>query len=83
MDQHSSTATDWSERFVVRDMGEEVLVYDLTNQRITSLNKTAARVWKASGGQADIASISKHLATEPDGGFDTGTIERSFTCRPT
>ncbi len=36
----------WADSFIVRPMGDELLVYDLRTQQVTSLNPVAARVWR-------------------------------------
>jgi hypothetical protein len=54
----------WAESFIVREMGDELLVYNLRNQRVTSLNAFAAGVWRASNGTADIAATAAVLGAQ-------------------
>jgi hypothetical protein len=42
---------------VVKEVGEELLVYDLTRQRAHSLNRVAAAVWRACDGTRGVAAL--------------------------
>lgn len=44
---------------VVQELGNELLVYDLKNNRAVSLNETSALVWQLSTGDKTFAEISK------------------------
>ncbi|HEX8474130.1 MAG TPA: PqqD family protein [Pyrinomonadaceae bacterium] len=46
---------------VVRELPEEVLVYDLERHRAICLNHTAALVWKHCDGETSVAEISRRL----------------------
>ena len=49
---------------VVRELPEEVLVYDLERHRAVCLNRTAALVWKSCDGQTNVEGMSRLLAAE-------------------
>lgn len=63
MSEHSGRP-DWAEAFIVREMEDELLVYDLKTQRISSLNQFASQVWHASNGVADPKKTAAALAEE-------------------
>jgi hypothetical protein len=42
---------------VVKELGEELLVYDLTRQKAHSLNRVAAAVWRACDGTRGVAAL--------------------------
>lgn len=46
-----------TEGLIVRDMADEVLVYDMASDRATALNPIAAQVWRACDGESDVAAI--------------------------
>jgi len=52
------------DKLVVRELGDEVLVYDLTRNKAFCLNKLARAVWKASDGQKSVTRIADDLSTE-------------------
>ena len=49
------------ESFIVREMDDELLVYDLRDQNVTSLNPLAARVWRMCEATTDVSRIAKAL----------------------
>ena len=49
---------------VVRELPEEVLVYDLDTHKALCLNRTAALVWKCCDGQSGVESILRALRAE-------------------
>lgn len=51
---------------VIQETGDEVLVYDLNNNKAHCLNKTAAFVWKSCNGRNTVENI-------------TGLIEKEFS----
>src|ERR1700753_548605 len=53
-----------TEGLVVRELPEEVLVYDLDTHKAMCLNRTAALVWKNCDGRNDVASIARALSAE-------------------
>ncbi|MCA1593965.1 MAG: PqqD family protein [Acidobacteria bacterium] len=50
-----------ADNLVVRELPDEVLVYDLERHRAVCLNRTAALVWKHCDGRRDAAGIARHL----------------------
>lgn len=49
---------------VIQDVDEEVLVYDLDNNKAHCLNRTAAFVWKACDGRKTAADIATQMEKE-------------------
>ena len=49
---------------LVRDLGDEVVVYELESHRGHCLNRTAALVWRACDGQGTVAAIAVRLGRE-------------------
>jgi len=49
---------------LVRDLGDEVVVYDLESHRGHCLNRTAALVWRACDGRSTIGAIAAQLGRE-------------------
>jgi hypothetical protein len=43
---------------IIREVGDEVLVYDLRSHRAHCLNRTAALVWRRCDGQTDLADLA-------------------------
>jgi hypothetical protein len=55
---------------VIRELTDEVLVYDLVRNKAHCLNDTAARVWKLCDGETSVTDIAQRL--ESDLGTDIG-----------
>jgi hypothetical protein len=53
-----------TEQLIVKEVDDEVLVYDLKNDKAHCLNQTAALVWKNCDGKNSVADISTSLAKE-------------------
>lgn len=53
-----------TEGLVIRELPEEVLVYDLDRDKAHCLNQTAALVWKHCDGQASVAELVRILEQE-------------------
>lgn len=51
-----------AEGLVVRELPDEVLVYDLERHRAVCLNRTAALVWRHCDGRTSVARMSRLLA---------------------
>jgi hypothetical protein len=49
------------DEIIVKEMGDEVLVYDLKDHRAHCLNETAARVWRSCDGRKTVAEIARRL----------------------
>jgi hypothetical protein len=56
-----------AEGFVVRELAEEVLVYDLETHKAVCLNSTAAAVWRLCDGRRTAADITRALAKAAGG----------------
>ena len=52
------------EGLVVRELEEEVLVYDLERHRAVCLNRAAACVWRRCDGRTDTARLARALGAE-------------------
>src|SRR6185503_15133397 len=53
-----------TEQLIVKEVDDEVLVYDLKTDQAHCLNKTAALVWKKCDGRATVENIAGSLANE-------------------
>ena len=49
---------------VVKDLKDEVLIYDLERDKAHSLNSSAAFVWKKCNGRRTVAGVSQALSKE-------------------
>ena len=56
-----------AEGLVVRELAEEVLVYDLDTHKAVCLNSTAAAVWRLCDGRRTAAEIRRTLEKSADG----------------
>jgi hypothetical protein len=61
-----------SEDLVVEELGDELLVYDLTTDQAHALGATAARVWRACDGKTDAVAFRVEL------GLDRETVTRAL-----
>lgn len=52
------------EGLLVRELGEEVVVYELASHRGHCLNRTAALVWRACDGRRTVAAIAAQVGRE-------------------
>lgn len=50
-----------TDRIVVRELGDEILIYDLDSYQATCLNAAAGRVWKLCNGQNTIRELTLAL----------------------
>lgn len=55
-----------NDELVVEELGDELLVYDLTRNEAHSLGALAARVWKACDGKTSVDAISTQLGVDRD-----------------
>src|SRR5437764_271711 len=55
-----------SEDLVVEELGDELLVYDLTHDRAHSLSATAALVWRSCDGESTVDALSEDLRLDAD-----------------
>lgn len=62
-----------TERILVREIEDEVLLYDVERHRAHSLNRTAAFVWRRANGRRSPREIARLLAAEC-GSADAGNI---------
>jgi hypothetical protein len=53
------------DEIVVQEFNDEVLIYDLSDNRALSLNETSAKVWRACDGNNSVADIT-HLVGDED-----------------
>jgi hypothetical protein len=49
---------------VMRELGGEVLIYDLTRHKAFCLNQTAAMIWKRCNGRSTAADVAKSIGKE-------------------
>ena len=78
MSRDDQTIQAWTEHFIVRPMGAELLIYDLRSQQVTSLNAFAAQVWRASDGDADVHAIADKLSANGIAAGGAHDIERAL-----
>lgn len=52
---------------VVQEVRDELLVYDLNNNKAHCLNKTAAMVWNACDGRSAVTDIARSIGLETGG----------------
>jgi hypothetical protein len=52
------------DKFIIKELPDETLVYDLNTDKAYCLNKTAALVWKSCDGKTKAADIAALLGTE-------------------
>jgi|SRR5581483_5856249 hypothetical protein len=67
-----------AEGLVVKAVADELLVYDLREDRAHSLNRVAAAVWRRCDGQRDVAGLAAAVATELGTGIDRAVIEHAL-----
>lgn len=53
-----------SKDLAVEQMQEELCVYDFSNQKCHTLNKTAAQVWRLCDGKSSVRDIASRLGNE-------------------
>jgi hypothetical protein len=59
-----------SERLLLEEVGNELVIYDLQRHRAHQLNRTAALVWQSCDGHKTVAELRKLLQTELDPAID-------------
>ena len=52
------------DRLLIREMGEEIVVYDLERHRAHALSRSATLVWRLCDGQKSIAELAAALEHE-------------------
>jgi len=62
------------EGLLVRELGEEVVVYELASHRGHCLNRTAALVWRACDGRRTVAAIAAQVGRELGVPADEGLV---------
>ena len=63
---------------IVREMADEVLIYDTTCDRATALNPFAALVWAACDGQSDSAAIAARLRAEGGSARTADAVDKAL-----
>src|SRR6266851_3883161 len=63
-----------TDQLIVKEVDDEVLVYDLKNDKAHCLNDTAAKVWKNCDGKKSIGEIQASLADEASAPVDEGVV---------
>ncbi|HSP63586.1 MAG TPA: PqqD family peptide modification chaperone [Pyrinomonadaceae bacterium] len=61
---------------IIREFGDEVLLYDRSRDKALCLNRTAALVWKHCDGRTSIEQITNRLGKEISREFETPIDER-------
>jgi hypothetical protein len=63
---------------VVRELPDEVLVYDLDRHQAHCLNRTAAAVFRAADGRHDVAGLAEDLAHQAGGAADEDVVRMAL-----
>ena len=53
-----------TDKLLTHEVGEELVVYDRTNDRAHRLNATAARVWRSLDGSRTVADLAALIGTD-------------------
>ncbi len=61
-------------QLVVRELGDETLVYDLERDTAHCLNRVAAEVWKCCDGERSVAEIARLITTDATSPVDEQVI---------
>ena len=64
---------------IVREMADEVLIYDTTCDRATALNPFAALVWAACDGVSDNLAITARLRAEGGSASTADDVDKALT----
>jgi hypothetical protein len=67
-----------ADQLKIEPLGDETLVYDLSNNKAHCLNRTAAAVWRLCDGQNTAAAITARLRQELDAGVDESVVEAAL-----
>ena len=59
---------------VVRELGDETLIYDLANDRAHCLNETAAFIWKSCDGKTTASKTARDMERALKVPADTGVV---------
>jgi hypothetical protein len=62
------------DQLIVKEVDDEVLVYDLKTDKAHCLNKTAANVWKNCDGEKSVSDITAALASGAAAAVDEGVV---------
>lgn len=65
------------ERFVIQDLPEETLVYDLESHQAHCLNRSAAVVWRRCDGKTSVEGLKRALRDET-GAADAAVVEAAL-----
>ncbi len=64
---------------IVRQLGDEFLVYDLETHQAHCLNRTAAKVWLLCDGKTTFAEIAGKLGNDSESSVDETVIELALS----
>ena len=53
-----------TDKLLIHEIGDELVVYDRTNDRAHRLNATAARVWRSLDGERTVADLAALIGAE-------------------
>ncbi len=59
---------------IVRELADEVLIYDLQRDKAHCLNKTAGFVWQHCDGRTQVATVARLLAAETQTSVDESVV---------
>jgi hypothetical protein len=69
-EQRTTKPSARKDGLVIRELGEEVLIYDLKSRKYHCLNQTTALIWRHCDGRKTPTQISDHLGTRLDCAVD-------------
>ena len=59
---------------VIRDLPDELLVYDLERHKVSCLNRVAALVWRSADGRTSVPGIARKLRAEIGAPLDENAV---------
>jgi hypothetical protein len=62
------------EGLIVKELPDEVLVYDLESHKAHCLNRAAAAIWKHFDGKSSISEVASRATGESDGPMDSEVV---------
>jgi hypothetical protein len=63
-----------ADELIVRELPDEVLVYDLARDKAHCLNKTAAHVWRHCDGRTSVSELARLLSSNADAPVDEQVV---------
>jgi hypothetical protein len=74
MDRYTQQPKARTEKLIIKDLSDEILVYDLESDKAHCLNSTSALVWKNCDGRATVADIAHSLGQQTHTADNEGVV---------